>query len=165
MAADEETWNAFRRLALERGFSISAYLGRLVAAELKRRKALHLESVRADAPELEQALEALAAVRASIDELDAIASRLARSAVSLGASWKDIASSLRITPGQAETAYGETPRRDWRHSERRRERSMSRRLARHEAGAAARRSYASPRPSQRGVPPDEAVEFETDRAS
>lgn len=109
VAVDEEAWTAFRRLALERGFSISAYLGRLVTAELKRRKALHLESVRADAPELEQALGGLTAVRASIDELDVIASRLARSAVAHGGSWDDVGSSLRIDPGQAEAAYRGKP--------------------------------------------------------
>ena len=38
------------------------------------------------APEEEQALAALGAVRASIDELDAIAGRLARSAVAHGGS-------------------------------------------------------------------------------
>jgi hypothetical protein len=30
VAVDEERWTAFRRVALERGLSISAYLGRLV---------------------------------------------------------------------------------------------------------------------------------------
>jgi hypothetical protein len=53
----------------------------------------------------EQALAALAAVRASIDELDAIAGRLARAAVAHGGSWDDVAGSLRPDRAQAEAAY------------------------------------------------------------
>lgn len=105
VAVDEERWTAFRRVALERGLSISAYLGRLVEAELKRREGLGLVSVEA-APEEEQALAALAAVRASIDELDAIAGRLARSAVAHGGSWDDVAGSLRLDRDRARAAYG-----------------------------------------------------------
>lgn len=108
VAVDEERWTAFRRVALERGLSISAYLGRLVEAELKRREALGLQSVEA-APEEEQALAALAAVRASIDELDTIAGRLARSAVAHGDSWNDVAGSLRLDPNHAEAAYQTSP--------------------------------------------------------
>lgn len=104
VALDDERWTAFRRVALERGLSISAYLGRLVEAELKRREALGLVSVAA-APEEEQALAALAAVRASIDELDAIAGRLARSAVAHGGSWDDVAGRLRLDRTRAEAAY------------------------------------------------------------
>jgi hypothetical protein len=105
VAVDEERWTAFRRVALERGLSISAYLGRLVEAELKRREGLGLVSVDAG-PEEDQALAALAAVRASIDELDAIAGRLARSAVTHGGSWDDVAGRLRIDRHRAEAAYG-----------------------------------------------------------
>jgi hypothetical protein len=105
VAVDEERWTAFRRVALERRLSISAYLGRLVEAELKRREGLGLLSVEA-APEEEQALAALAAVRASIYELDAIAGRLARSAVAHGGSWDDVAGRLRIDRRRAEAAYG-----------------------------------------------------------
>ena len=47
------------------------------------------------------------ALRASIDELNAIAGRLARSAVAHGASWADGASPLRIDADQARAAYGE----------------------------------------------------------
>jgi hypothetical protein len=61
------------------------------------------------APEGEQALAALAAVRASIDELDAIAGRLARSAVAHGGSWDDVAGSLRLDPDCAKAAYGGAP--------------------------------------------------------
>ncbi len=107
VAVDEERWIAFRRVALERGLSISAYLGRLVEAELKRREGLGLASADA-APEEERALAALAAVRASIDELDAIAGRLARSAVAHRGSWDDVAGRLRIDRQRAEAAYGDS---------------------------------------------------------
>lgn len=105
VAVDEERWTAFRRVALERGLSISAYLGRLAEAELKRREGLGLVSVDA-APEDQQALAALAAVRASIDELDGIAGQLARSAVAQGGSWDDVAGTLRLDRHRAEAAYG-----------------------------------------------------------
>jgi len=49
---------------------------------------------------------ALAAVRASIDELDAIAGRLAGAAVAHGGSWDEVAGRLRIDPARAEAAYG-----------------------------------------------------------
>jgi len=54
-----------------------------------------------DAPASDQALSALAEVRASIDELEAIAGRLARSAVAHGGSWKEVANSLRLPEDQA----------------------------------------------------------------
>ena len=47
----------------------------------------------------------LHAFRASIDELDDIAGRLARSANQLGGSWRDVASSLRLTEDAARRAY------------------------------------------------------------
>jgi hypothetical protein len=52
-----------------------------------------------------QALEALRSVRASIDELDGIAGRLARSATSGGASWQDVARPLRLSPAAAQSAF------------------------------------------------------------
>lgn len=104
VAVGDERWTAFRRVALERGLSISAYLGRLVEAELKRREGLGLVSAET-APEEDQALAALASVRASIDELDAIAGRLARSAVAHGGSWDDVAGRLRLDRARAEAAY------------------------------------------------------------
>ena len=108
VAVEEETWAAFRRIALERELSISAYLGRLVEAELKRRDALGAVPAES-APEYAAALAALATVRGSIDELDAIAGRLARSAVAHGGSWDDVASSLKLDRGRAEAAYGASP--------------------------------------------------------
>jgi hypothetical protein len=111
VAVDDDHWLAFRQAALARGISVSAYLGRLVDAELRRRKGRPVASVTPDAPASDQALAALTEVRASIDELDTIAGRLACSAVAHGASWRDIASSLRLTPDQAEAAYQAEPTR------------------------------------------------------
>lgn len=53
------------------------------------------------------AIAALETVRFSIDELDDIAGRLARSALAHGARWKDIASSLRLTETAARDAYAD----------------------------------------------------------
>lgn len=105
VAVDDETWVAFRQAALARGVSVSAYLGKLVEAELRRRAGRAVAQVEPEAPAEEQAIVALAEVRASIEELDQIAGRLARSAVEHGGSWEDVASSLRIDPAQAENAY------------------------------------------------------------
>lgn len=105
VAVSDEQWRAFRQAALARDLSVSAYLGRLVAGELKRRKALAIGGFERDAPEAEHAIAALVDVRASIDELDAIAGRLARSAIAHGASWDDVASSLGLTGDSAMAAY------------------------------------------------------------
>lgn len=105
VAVDEEHWLAFRQVALAQGVSVSAYLARLVDAELARRKGRPVESVDPEATAADQSLSALAEVRASIGELDAIAGRLARSAVAHGASWTDVASSLRLSPDRAKSAY------------------------------------------------------------
>lgn len=96
---------AFRQAALARGISVSSYLGKLVKAELNRRKGRALASISPEMPAEDQAMAALAEVRASIDELDAIAGRLARSAIAHGGSWEDLASSLRLEPEQARSAY------------------------------------------------------------
>ena len=56
-------------------------------------------------PPADQAIAALADLRLAIDELDQVAGRLARSAIAHGGSWADIASSLRLSPSQAEQAY------------------------------------------------------------
>lgn len=101
VAIDDEHWRAFRQAALAQGISVSAYLARLVEAELSRRRGRPVGGVDPDAPAHDQALSALAEVRASIDELEAIAGRLARSAVAHGGSWKDVANSLRIPEDQA----------------------------------------------------------------
>jgi hypothetical protein len=107
VAVDDESWVAFRQAALARGISVSAYLGKLVEAELKRRGSREVARVDPDAPPDTQALAALAEVRASIGELDDIAGRLVRSAVAQGASWEDVAGALRIDAAKAAGAYGE----------------------------------------------------------
>jgi hypothetical protein len=101
-----ETWQAFRQVALARGISLSRYVGELVEAELRRRRGTPVEGVSVDMPEPEQALAALVHVRQSIDELDQIAGRLARSAVKHGGSWSDVGSSLRLSAQAARRAYG-----------------------------------------------------------
>jgi hypothetical protein len=108
VAITDDEWLAFRQAALVRGTSISAYLGKLVRAELSRRAGRPVGGIAPEAEPSEQALVALGEVRASIDELDAIAGRLARSAVAHGASWGDVASSLRLAEGQARAAYADT---------------------------------------------------------
>jgi hypothetical protein len=107
VAVDDESWVAFRQAALARGISVSAYLGKLVEAELKRRGGRAVASIEPEAPVDEQAFAALSEVRASISELDDIAGQLARSAVAHGASWEDVGGALRIDPGKAARAYGE----------------------------------------------------------
>lgn len=106
IAVGEETWRAFRQAALVRGISVSSYLAKLVQAELRRRHLTPLASTAATEPAHDTALAALATVRASIDELDDIAARLARSAAEAGASWKDIGDQLRLKPDVARSAYG-----------------------------------------------------------
>lgn|SRR5215204_920932 len=105
VAVDDETWVAFRQAALTRGISVSAYLAKLVEAELKRRAGRAVAGVEPEAPADQQAIAALAEVRASISELDEIAGRLARAAIEHGGSWSDVASTLRIDERQARSAY------------------------------------------------------------
>src|SRR5918995_79605 len=105
VGVDDERWMAFRQAALSRGISVSAYLGRLVEAELKRREGRAVATITPEMPAPDQALAALAEVRNSIDELDGLAGRLARSAIAHGASWSDVASSLRLSTEHARRAY------------------------------------------------------------
>jgi len=104
-----ETWQQFRQVALARGISISRYLAELVEQDLRRRRGRPIEGISLEMPQADQALVALAEVRRSIDELDGIAGRLARSAVAAGGSWADVGSSLRLQPEQARRAYGDPP--------------------------------------------------------
>jgi hypothetical protein len=106
VAVSDEQWGAFRQAAFARGISVSTYLARLVDAELKRRGGRPVAALDHPAEPADQAVNALAEVRASIDELDNIAGRLARSAVAHGASWNDVGSSLRLDANQARGAYG-----------------------------------------------------------
>jgi hypothetical protein len=105
IAVDAEAWRTFRQAAIARGRPVSVYLGKLVEAELRRRSDALMAAVMPEAVPRDQAIAALAAVRASIDELDDIAGRLARSAVELGGTWADVASSLRLTEDRARRAY------------------------------------------------------------
>jgi hypothetical protein len=105
VAVSDETWLEFRRAALGQGVSIAAYLGRLVDAEVKRRSARTVGGLDSEAPDRDQAFAALADVRASIDELDGIAGRLARTAIAHGGTWADVASSLRLPTAQPVRAY------------------------------------------------------------
>jgi hypothetical protein len=105
VAVADEKWRAFRQAALAQGISVSTYLARLVEAELSRRRGRPVTAVDPEAPLADQGVSALAEVRASIDELDKIAGRLARSAVAHGASWEDVGSSLRLDADKARAAY------------------------------------------------------------
>ncbi len=105
VAVDDATWRAFRQAALARDMTVATYLGKLVETELRRRKASPLSATDPEPPDVEQALNALTAVRLAIDELDGIAGRLARSAVEHGGSWEDVASSLGRSRQAARKAY------------------------------------------------------------
>jgi hypothetical protein len=105
IAVDDNTWRAFRQAAIVRGIPVSVYLGKLVEAELRRRGGTQVGEVAVEAAPRDQAMVALSAVRASINELDDIAGRLARSAAELGASWSDVASSLGLAEDAARRAY------------------------------------------------------------
>ena len=110
VGANDETWQAFRQLALLRGISDSDYLAKLVDRELARRPETNARLVALDAPPEQQALAALTDARAALLELDDIAGRLARSAYELGGSWRDIGSSLGISEESARRFY-EQPRK------------------------------------------------------
>jgi hypothetical protein len=109
IAVDDETWRSFRQVAILRDLSITEYLGRLVQRELRRRADRLIAGVSPDQHPQEQALVALADLRLAIDELDEVAGRLARSAVANGASWRDVASSLRLSSDAARQAYAGDP--------------------------------------------------------
>jgi hypothetical protein len=106
VAVDEEAWLEFRQAALARGISVSEYLGRLVQRELKRRAGREVANVTPEMPAGEQALAALAEVRASIDELDGIAGQLAWSAIQNDRTWGEVGEKLRIPSERAKSSYG-----------------------------------------------------------
>src|SRR5206468_5772147 len=106
VAVDDASWQALRQAALLRGIPVSVYLGKLVESELKRRRATPLAQAHEQDPRPDVALDALATVRASIDELDDIAGRLARTAVGAGASWQEVGVALGFKPDVARSAYG-----------------------------------------------------------
>jgi len=84
---------------------VSVYLGKLVRSEVARRRETAVADVDPALPEPDRALVALQAVRASIDDLDDIAGRLARSAVDHGGTWEDVGSSLELDSKSARGAY------------------------------------------------------------
>jgi hypothetical protein len=105
VGVDDETWQAFRQLALLRGIPVSDYLAKLVDRELARRPESKARLVALDAPPEKQALAALSDARDALLELDDIAGRLARSAHEHGASWKDIGSSLGTSADSAQRFF------------------------------------------------------------
>jgi hypothetical protein len=105
VTASDEAWAAFRQVALAQGTPVSRYLGRLVEAELERRRTRAVRRVSGKAGEVEDGLAALREVRLAIDELDAIAGRLARETANRGGSWDDIGAALKLRPAAARNAY------------------------------------------------------------
>lgn len=105
VAVDAETWQLFRRAALARGIPVSVYLGKLVQREVGRRQETPAAGVDPGQPEADQSLAALGAVRASIDDLDNIAGRLARTAVAHGGAWEDVGSRLGMSAEGVRVAY------------------------------------------------------------
>ncbi len=109
VAASKDTWQEFRQVALLRGLSVASYLGRLVDAELHRRRGRAIDAIATETEPQDAAVAALEDVRAAIDELEDIAGRLARSAVAYGGAWSDVAASLRIPEAQARRVYESPP--------------------------------------------------------
>jgi len=105
VTVSDEAWAGFRQVALAQGTPVSRYLGRLVEAELERRKRRPVRRVSSAAGEIEDGLAALREVRLAIDELDAIAGRLARETANRGGRWDDIGPALRLRPDVARSAY------------------------------------------------------------
>jgi hypothetical protein len=105
VTVSNEAWTDFRRIALAQATPVSRYLGRLVEAELERRKPRPVRRVSGKPDEIEDGLAALREVRLAIDELDAIAGRLARETANRGGRWNDIGPALRLRPNVARRAY------------------------------------------------------------
>jgi hypothetical protein len=105
VTVSDKAWAEFRRVALAQGTPVSRYLGRLVEAELERRKTRPVRRVSGAAGEIDDGLAALREVRLAIDELDAIAGRLARETANRGGRWDDIGPALRLRPDVARNAY------------------------------------------------------------
>ena len=110
VTVSDEAWATFRGVALAQGTPVSRYLGRLVEAELDRRKPRPVRRVSGARGEIEDGLAALREVRLAIDELDAIAGRLARETANLGGRWGDIGPALGLRPDAARSAY-QNPKR------------------------------------------------------
>ena len=110
VTVSDAAWATFRQVALAQGMPVSRYLGRLVEAELERRKPRPVRRVPGVAGEIQDGLAALREVRLAIDEPDAIAGRLARETANRGGRWDDIGPALRLRPDAARSAYQRPPR-------------------------------------------------------
>ena len=110
VTVSDDAWTAFRRVALAQGTPVSRYLGRLVEAELERREPRPVRRVSGTAGEIQDGLAALREVRLAIDELEAIAGRLARETANRGGRWGDIGPALGLRPDVARSAYQRPPR-------------------------------------------------------
>ena len=105
VTVSDTAWAEFRRVALAQGTPVSRYLGRLVEAELERRETRPVRRVSGTTGGIDDSLAALREVRLAIDELDAIAGRLARETANRGGRWGDIGLALRLRPDAARSAY------------------------------------------------------------
>jgi hypothetical protein len=105
VTVSDEDWATFRRVALTQGSPVSRYLGRLVKAELERRETRPARRVSGNTGAIDDGIAALREVRLAIDELDAIAGRLARETASRGGRWDDIGPALGLRPDAARSAY------------------------------------------------------------
>jgi hypothetical protein len=110
VTVSDDAWATFRGVALAQGTPVSRYLGRLAEAELDRRKPRPVRRISGARGEIEDGLAALREVRLAIDELDAIARRLARETANRGGRWGDIGSALGLRPDAARSAY-QNPKR------------------------------------------------------
>jgi len=69
VTVSDDAWAGFCEVALSQGTPVSRYLGRLVEAELERRKPRPVRRVSGEAGDIEDGLAALREVRLAIDEL------------------------------------------------------------------------------------------------
>jgi hypothetical protein len=105
VTVSDSDWAGFRQVALAQGTPVSRYLGRLVEAELERRRPRPVRRLSGKAGDVEDGLAALREVRLAIDELDAIAGRLALETANRGGRWGDIGPALGLRPDAARSAY------------------------------------------------------------
>jgi hypothetical protein len=110
VTVSDEAWASFRQVAVAQGTPVSRYLGRLVEGELQRRETRPVRRVSGVAGEIQEGLAALCEVRLAIDELEAIAGRLARETANRGGRWDDIGPALGLRPDVARSAYQRSSR-------------------------------------------------------
>ena len=109
VTVSDEARATFRQIAVAQGTPVSRYL-RLVEAELQRREPRPVRRVSGVAGEIQDGLAALREVQLAIDELEAIAGRLARETANRGGRWGDIGPALGLRPDVARSAYQRPPR-------------------------------------------------------